>query len=132
MADGSTPSPDLIPAPVAEGVEDVLSCVAEHVSHQFVTGSGARTLADGACLDVGLVAVVAWRVTVVVLPVVDTPAGKQVGILLLMTLTSGKSGTSLDTSVTVETKLQAHFMDLIDDGLDTSWPLAGVGYKVAL
>ena len=132
VSDRSTPGPDLIPAPVAKRVEDIPSCVAEHVSHQLVARSRARTLVVRAGLDVGCVACVALCVAVVVLPVVNAPAGKELGILLLVTLTSGVTSASLYTSVTVEAELETHVVDLVNDGLDTSWPLVWVRNKVAL
>lgn len=132
VSDRSTPGPDLIPAPVTKRVEDIPSCVAEHVSHQLVARSRARTLVVGAGLDVGCVACVALCVAVVVLPVVNAPAGKKLSILLFVALTSGVTSTSLYTSVTVEAELETHVVNLIDDRLDTSWPLVWVRDKVAL
>ncbi|KAI6776327.1 hypothetical protein HG530_000272 [Fusarium avenaceum] len=132
VADLSTPSPHLIVAPVAERVENVLSCGSEKVSHLLISRPRVRGLSIRAGLDVGAIACVAGCVAVIVLPVVNTPAGKKVCILLLMAFAARKTCTGLGTTVTVQAKLEAHCVDLIDDGLDTPRPFTGVGDQVAL
>jgi hypothetical protein len=128
----STPSPNLIITPVAKRIEDVPSCSAKKIPHLLISRPRARSLVVGACLDIGTVACVAGCVTVVVLPVVNTPAGKKICVLLLVALTSWITCASLGSAVTIKPELEAHCVDLIGDWLDTSWPLCRVRNKIAL
>jgi hypothetical protein len=60
------------------------------------------------------------------IPKVNAPANQLIDIRLLMSLAPRVASTGHLACVAIQTKLQAHAMDLIDDGLDAVGPFGGV------
>jgi hypothetical protein len=127
LADRVAPGPHAVAAPVAQGEEQRVAGALEHVAHLDVPGL-RRAGRVGARL---LVARVAGRVAVVVLPVVNAPAGEELGVLLLVALAARVSAARHGPRVAVQTELEAHGVDLIRERLHTVGKLLRVGHEEA-
>lgn len=122
-----SPGPDIIPAPLAQRKEDGPANGFEGIVHCGVPRLRVPSRRS-ARLDHGPVA---RRVAVVVLPVVDAPGRKRLRVLDLVALRAWVAPAGLGAGTTVQTKLEAHAVDLVCDGFDAVGPFGGVGDQVS-
>lgn len=124
------PGPDVVPPPVAQ--------VEVHLFYGLGADDGVAhgrvpraAVAGGRVAGLRARVLVAGGVAVVVFPEVDAPGGELRDVGLFAAFGAGVAGAGLLAGAAVEAEFEAEGVDLVDDGLDSVGPFAGVGDELA-
>lgn len=127
VADAGTPRPHIVPAPVADIIINLPPTIPQLIPHQchprLRASNRRRTRLHPTPIT--------RSITIIILPVIDAQARQPLRILSFVAFGAGISGAGLGASVTVETELQAHAVDLVGDRFNAVWPFDRVGDEEA-
>ena len=122
-----SPRPNTVPSPLAKIVIDFSPTFLERITH---FGHPRARIPDRRLTGLDP-STIAGRITIIVFPKVDAPAGECLRVLIFMAFGSRVTTTRHRSSASIQAELEAHAMDLVYHRFDAIGPLVRVWNKIA-